>query len=108
MSDNAYKLGRTMVWSNTARSYIGSFEMAQRQRTAPRESVAARDFIAPFDGVRRRGTAIPRSSSLIRRSVHLRCSAFETAVMPNQGVRRAIVLGAGLISVHELRDYALG
>ena len=45
MSDNAYKLGRTMVWSNTARSYIGSFEMAQRQRTAPRESVAAREFI---------------------------------------------------------------
>jgi hypothetical protein len=43
MSDNAYKLGRTMVWSNTARLYMGSFEMAHQQRTAaPRESVAAR------------------------------------------------------------------
>ena len=30
MSDNAYKLGRTMVWSNTARNYMGSFEMATR------------------------------------------------------------------------------
>jgi glycosyltransferase involved in cell wall biosynthesis len=43
MSDNAYKLGRTMVWSNRARLYMGSFEMARQQRTvAPRESVAAR------------------------------------------------------------------
>jgi len=42
MSDNAYKLGRTMVWSNTARLYMGSFEMAQQRTVAPRESVAAR------------------------------------------------------------------
>lgn len=41
MSDTAYKLGRTMVWSNTARFYMGSFEMAHQQGTAPRESVAA-------------------------------------------------------------------
>ena len=45
MSDNAYKLGRTMVWSNTARFYMGSFEMARRERTAAAcESVAAREF----------------------------------------------------------------
>src|SRR5205085_5321019 len=42
MSDNAYKLGREMVWSNTAELYIRSFELARRQDTAaPRESVAA-------------------------------------------------------------------
>jgi len=45
MSANAYKLGREMVWSNTARLYMRSFEMAQRQGTAaPRESVAAREY----------------------------------------------------------------
>jgi len=42
MSDNAYKLGRTMVWSNTAGLYTGSFELARQQRAAvSRESVAA-------------------------------------------------------------------
>jgi hypothetical protein len=30
MSDNAYKLGRTMVWSETAGRYMRSFEMARR------------------------------------------------------------------------------
>jgi glycosyltransferase involved in cell wall biosynthesis len=45
MRDNAYKLGRTMVWSNTAGHYMGSFEMAKQQgRSAPNESVAARKF----------------------------------------------------------------
>ncbi len=45
MSDNAYKLGRTMVWSNTAGRYMRSFELARRQgAAAPRESVAAREF----------------------------------------------------------------
>ena len=45
MSDNAYKLGRTMVWSNTARYYMNSFEMARRERTAAaREYVAAREL----------------------------------------------------------------
>ncbi len=45
MSENAYKLGRTMVWNSTARFYMGSFEMAQREGTAaPCESVAARGF----------------------------------------------------------------
>jgi glycosyltransferase involved in cell wall biosynthesis len=42
MSDNAYKLGRTMVWSKTAGLYMRSFELARRQAAAaPRESVAA-------------------------------------------------------------------
>ena len=45
MSDNAYKLGREMVWSNTAGLYMGSFEVARRQgAAAPGESVAARGF----------------------------------------------------------------
>ena len=45
MSDNAYKLGRAMVWSNTAGLYMGSFELARRQgAAAPRESVAANGF----------------------------------------------------------------
>jgi glycosyltransferase involved in cell wall biosynthesis len=45
MSENAYKLGREMVWSNTAGQYMRSFELARRQGTAvPRESVAAREF----------------------------------------------------------------
>jgi glycosyltransferase involved in cell wall biosynthesis len=34
MSDNAYKLGRKMVWSNTAGLYMGSFDLARRQRAA--------------------------------------------------------------------------
>jgi glycosyltransferase involved in cell wall biosynthesis len=45
MSDNAYKLGRTMVWSNTARFYMNSFEMARRERTADAGAyVAPREF----------------------------------------------------------------
>jgi glycosyltransferase involved in cell wall biosynthesis len=45
MSENAYKLGRTMVWSNTAGHYMRSFELARRQgAAAPRESVAASGF----------------------------------------------------------------
>jgi len=44
MSESAYKLGRTMVWSKTAGLYMRSFELARRQgAAAPRESVAARD-----------------------------------------------------------------
>ena len=42
MSENAYRLGRKMVWSNTARLYMRSFELAQRQGAAaalPREVV---------------------------------------------------------------------
>lgn len=56
MSDNAYKLGRSMVWSNTAGLYMGSFELAQRQRagaarkfataTAPAEVWARGDSVA--------------------------------------------------------------
>src|ERR1039457_4063439 len=45
MSENAYKLGRTMVWSNTAGLYMGSFEVARHQgATASRESVAVSGF----------------------------------------------------------------
>jgi glycosyltransferase involved in cell wall biosynthesis len=43
MSENAYKLGRTMVWSNTAELYMRCFELTRRKRAAaPRESLAAR------------------------------------------------------------------
>lgn len=45
MSANAYKLGREMVWSNTAKLYMSSFEAAQRQGAlAPLLSVGARGF----------------------------------------------------------------
>src|ERR1039457_3732768 len=45
MSDNAYKLGRGMVWRKAAGLYMGSFEVARRQgAAAPGESVAARGF----------------------------------------------------------------
>ncbi len=45
MSENAYRLGRTMVWSNTAGLYMGSFEVARHQgATASRESVAVSGF----------------------------------------------------------------
>jgi glycosyltransferase involved in cell wall biosynthesis len=46
MSANAYKLGREMVWSNTAEMYMRSFELAQQQGTAAarRESAVARAF----------------------------------------------------------------
>jgi len=42
MSDNAYKLGREMVWSNTARLYMRSFESARRQGAAVPRKYAAR------------------------------------------------------------------
>jgi glycosyltransferase involved in cell wall biosynthesis len=41
MSNNAYNLGRSMVWSNTAGLYMGSFELAQRQRAAAAQKFAA-------------------------------------------------------------------
>ena len=42
MGDHAYKLGRDMVWSNTAGLYGTAFEAAQQQAaTAPRQSVRA-------------------------------------------------------------------
>jgi len=45
ISENAYKLGRKMVWSNTAGLYMGSFKAAQRQgEQAARETVAANKF----------------------------------------------------------------
>jgi glycosyltransferase involved in cell wall biosynthesis len=45
MSDKAYKLGREMVWSNTARLYMRSFEAARRQaQAAPRESATVSEF----------------------------------------------------------------
>jgi glycosyltransferase involved in cell wall biosynthesis len=46
MSDNAYKLGRKMVWSNTAGLYMSSFELARRRGAAPaRELVPASGFV---------------------------------------------------------------
>jgi glycosyltransferase involved in cell wall biosynthesis len=45
MSDNAYRLGRKMVWRNTAGLYMGSFKAAQRLGgQAVRESVATDNF----------------------------------------------------------------
>ena len=45
MSDRAYKLGRAMVWSNTAGLYMSSFQAAQQQGAAVRrELVAARSI----------------------------------------------------------------
>jgi glycosyltransferase involved in cell wall biosynthesis len=44
MSNNAYRLGRTMVWSNTAGLYVGSFETAaQPGIAAHRELAVARE-----------------------------------------------------------------
>ncbi len=49
MSDNAYRMGRTMVWSKTAGLYMRSFELACRQgAAAPRKSVAASGFDPRF------------------------------------------------------------
>jgi glycosyltransferase involved in cell wall biosynthesis len=44
MSDDAYALGRAMVWSNTAALYMRSFELARRQWAASRELVPANGF----------------------------------------------------------------
>ncbi|MGO4879657.1 MAG: glycosyltransferase family 4 protein [Bryobacteraceae bacterium] len=45
MSRNAYKLGRAMVWSNTAGRYMESFELARQQGAgAPRASAAVNGF----------------------------------------------------------------
>ncbi len=42
MSDRAYKLGRAMVWSNTAELYMSSFQAARKQASAmPGEPVVA-------------------------------------------------------------------
>ena len=46
MSDKAYRLGRKMVWSNTAGLYMNSFELARRRGTASsRELVPASGFV---------------------------------------------------------------
>lgn len=45
MSDNAYKLGRAMVWSHTAGLYMDSFEAARQQVAAvPHESASKSGF----------------------------------------------------------------
>jgi glycosyltransferase involved in cell wall biosynthesis len=45
MSENAYRLGRTMVWRKTAGVYMRSFESARRHMVgAPRQSVVASGF----------------------------------------------------------------
>jgi len=41
MSENAYRLGRKMVWSNTASLYMGSFQMAVEQVALPCRTAAA-------------------------------------------------------------------
>jgi len=41
MCANAYKLGRDMIWSNTAGIYLDSFGRAQRQQAAERRGSAA-------------------------------------------------------------------
>jgi glycosyltransferase involved in cell wall biosynthesis len=46
MGDNAHKLGRAMVWSNTAGLYMSSFELARRQWTAVGKYIPA---TAPAD-----------------------------------------------------------
>ena len=48
MRDNAYRLGREMVWSNTAGLYMRCFDLARRPWAAPRrESFAAREVSLP-------------------------------------------------------------
>ena len=50
MSDNAYKLGRKMVWSNTAGLYMRSFELARKQQApSPRKSFATAGLGRPID-----------------------------------------------------------
>ena len=44
MSDQAYKLGRAMVWSNTAGLYMNSFQTARQGAVAPRGFAAARSI----------------------------------------------------------------
>jgi glycosyltransferase involved in cell wall biosynthesis len=44
MSDHAYKLGRAMVWSNTAELYMRSFELARQQGRALHALTAASGF----------------------------------------------------------------
>ena len=58
MSDNAYRLGRTMVWSNTAQLYMGSFEVARRERTA-----AAREYVAASEPSRQPYEALDQQRS---------------------------------------------
>jgi hypothetical protein len=62
MSDNAYKLGRSMVWSNTAGLYMRSFEVARRG--APALAPAALQF-ADFVG-RTPSSAAGRSAGFSR------------------------------------------
>ncbi len=44
MSDRAYRLGRTMVWSHTAGLYMGSFEAARQQGAAAARTAVAGGF----------------------------------------------------------------
>jgi hypothetical protein len=46
MGDNAYRLGRKSVWSNTAGLYMNSFELARRRGAAPaRKSISVSGFV---------------------------------------------------------------
>ena len=58
MSNCAYKLGRTMVWSNTAELYMRSFELARGQAAAP-----AALQLADFAGRTRSPAAGPQAGS---------------------------------------------
>jgi glycosyltransferase involved in cell wall biosynthesis len=51
--ENAYKLGRAMVWSNAASLYMGAFELARRKAAgAPREAETMRTFAMPLAELR--------------------------------------------------------
>jgi len=47
MSANAYKLGRDMVWSNTAGRYLDSFDLARRQYAAAATQTGHRPHESP-------------------------------------------------------------
>ena len=63
MSDNAYKLGRSMVWSNTAGLYMRSFEVARRQAAAP--ALAASQFADSMGRTRSSAAAPPAGLSRV-------------------------------------------
>jgi len=60
MSANAYKLGRAMVWSNTAGLYMNSFELARRKAEAVRLKFVAASGLGQTR-VRERGIQAVRS-----------------------------------------------
>ena len=59
MSDRAYKLGRAMVWSNTAELYMGCFQAAQQQARAAHDQRSNRNSHRQGQGVTARGASFP-------------------------------------------------